>query len=65
MPRDTQRNGTAGEGDSLILTPSKLRLHSQVFGPYVTCTWLPNAVFAGLLLFKVSAGWQHWQLCAG
>lgn len=54
MPALTQRNGTAGDGDSLILTPSKLRLHSWVFGPYITCLWLPNAILAYLLLLKAS-----------
>lgn len=53
MPSLTQRNGTAGDGDSLILTPSKLRLHSWVFGPYITCLWLPNAILAYLLLLKI------------
>ncbi len=59
MPPLQQRNGTAGDGDSLILTPSKLRLHSCVFGPYITCLWLPNAVLASLLLLKASD--CHWQ----
>lgn len=54
MPRLSQRSGTAGEGDNLILTPSKLRLHSFVFGPYITCLWLPNAILATLLLLKAS-----------
>jgi len=54
MPSLTQRNGTAGDGDSLILTPSKLRLHSYVFGPYITCLWLPNAILAALVLLKAS-----------
>jgi hypothetical protein len=49
-------NGIAGVdgGENLILTPSKLRLYSYVFGPYVTCLWLPNSLFAALLLWKVS-----------
>lgn len=56
MSSITQRNGTAGDGDSLILTPSKLRLHSCVFGPYITCLWLPNAILATLVLLKASSG---------
>jgi hypothetical protein len=54
-------NGIAGVdgGENLILTPSKLRLYSYVFGPYVTCLWLPNSVFAALLLWKVSIVADH------
>lgn len=49
-------SGLAGVdgGENLILTPSKLRLYSYVFGPYVTSLWLPNSIFAALLLWKAS-----------
>lgn len=49
-------SGLAGVdgGENLILTPSKLRLYSYVFGPYVTSLWLPNSIFAALLLWKIA-----------
>jgi hypothetical protein len=56
MPRLQQPGGTGGDGDGLILTPSKLRLHSCVFGPYITCLWLPNGILAALLLLKARWG---------
>lgn len=46
--------GRLQDNDNLILTPAKLRLHSLVFGSYVTSVWLPHAIFAGLLLWKAS-----------
>lgn len=52
MPQEAPRRGLSD--DNLILTPSKLRLHSHVFGAYVTSVWLPHAAFAGLLLWKAS-----------
>lgn len=54
MPGLAGSHSTAGDGDGLILTPSKLRLHSYVFAPYITSVWLPNGILALLLLFKAS-----------
>lgn len=40
--------------EDLLLTPSKLRLHSSAFAVYAT-TWLMHAAFLTLVLLKVRA----------